>query len=115
VGGLVLDHLPAGDDHEHADEGGENDQRHGDAVDPQVVLDIEQGDPGGTLDKLHLGGGRIEAGIERQTHDEGEYGDDQRRPAGGVRRLVTAGEHQNTADDRQPDGQTEYGPVCKHS
>lgn len=99
----VLDHLPTGDNHQGSDKGGENDQRHGDAVHTHVVLHIEGGNPGHPLDELHRRGGAVEGEPERQTDDEGQDGDDQGGPLGCIGLTVAAGEHHETTDDRNPD------------
>src|SRR5204863_9082490 len=54
-GHVALGHLvdvPGGDAGEEADEGGEDDEREGEAVDAYEVFDVEGGDPGGAGDHL---------------------------------------------------------------
>ena len=91
---LVLDDLPAGDHHQDRDKGGKQDQRHRDAVHTQVVVNAEGRYPGHPFHELHLRGADIKASVQRNTHQEGQHGKDQRQPARNIRCLVATREHQ---------------------
>ena len=69
----VADHLPSGDDHQRRGKAVEQNQRHGDAVHPQVIMNVEALDPGVKLDKLHGAQQRVEAAIQRQRHQQARY------------------------------------------
>ena len=71
LGRAQLDHPPPGDDHERCQERREQHQRQRDAVQAQVVVDVESFDPRYPLDELHLGRGHVEAEIKRQAQYKG--------------------------------------------
>jgi hypothetical protein len=56
------DDFPGRDDHHEVDEGGEQHEPEGDAVDADVVVHVEALDPAHLLDKLHGGAAGFEAG-----------------------------------------------------
>ena len=114
---LNLDHLPAGDDREHGQQGREQDEEQRDAVDPHVIGDREpaERDPVRPLDKLEGGGVRVE--VDPQ-HDR-QRKDDQRRPqrdkarVARDHRLVAARDQdEERADQRQKGDEREQRPVA---
>jgi hypothetical protein len=110
----LLDHLPAGQHHQHRGEGGQQDQRHRDAVDAEEVLDIDAFDPPRALDELHRRGPGVEAGEQRQAGEEGQHRDRQREAARAFGLGVARGEHGETTDDRQPDAEAKNGKPGRH-
>ncbi|ABA50247.1 hypothetical protein BURPS1710b_1447 [Burkholderia pseudomallei 1710b] len=105
---VLGDHLPAGDHDDYRDERGQHDEPHRDAVDAQVIRDVETLDPRRLLDELQRGGARIEAGDQRDRHGQARQRADQRDPARRARMLVgTDREHDEAENDRQPDRGTE--------
>jgi hypothetical protein len=106
------DHLPAGDDHDHGDEGRQRHEPHRQAVDAQVVVHVEALDPGQLLDELHRRGAAVEAGDQRQRDQEADERPHQRDPAHGAGVLVAAdGQQQHAEGDRQPDRELSR-PIC---
>ncbi|GCC48686.1 hypothetical protein chiPu_0032850, partial [Chiloscyllium punctatum] len=98
--------LPARDDAERHDRGGQDDQRQRDAVDPHVVGDAGR-KPGRLLDELEVGRGRVEPRHQDQRHREGDQRGPQRDPARrAVGGLVAAPRQQIDQDrtDRRQEG-----------
>src|SRR5665647_1054654 len=65
----VLDVVPAADDHDDAEQRGEEEEQGGDAVHTEAVVDVQCLDPGDVLDELHAG----RLGVEDDQHDDGEH------------------------------------------
>ena len=93
---------PAGDHHQYGDEAVQQDEEQRDAVDAQVVVDVEALDPAVQLDELHGAGGGIEAAVKRQGDEEADYRADERDPAH-PRVALAHREHRYAGDDRNPD------------
>ena len=74
-----------------------------DAVDAEVVVDVEALDPRLQLHELEAGRRRVEAGVERQRDQEPEHRADERDPARAARVVAAGGEHREAGDDRHPD------------
>ena len=102
---LIGDDIPARDDHEDGDKGRQDNQRHRNAVDTQVVLDIEGRDPGRAFHELHLPAAGVETRPETEADREGQNGKGECDPLGDVGASITARQHDDAADDRQPDDQ----------
>src|SRR5690606_20329347 len=66
----LLDHFPAGDDDDEGGEAGQQDQRHRDAIDTEVVIDIEGWNPLEALLELEAAIAVIESRIQRQRYQE---------------------------------------------
>jgi len=62
----VLNRIPGSHHHQRRDEGGQDDERHRDAVDAERVQGIECRNPAQLLDKLHLRRGHIEVRVEER-------------------------------------------------
>ena len=105
--GAILDHFPGRDDDQHGGETGQQDQRHRDPVDPQVIVDIELADPRHLFDELHAVGGAVEQAVQRQGQDKGQDREHQGDLARPGRLLVTGKQHQRGTDDGQPDDQAQ--------
>ncbi|MNS66000.1 hypothetical protein D3C72_991940 [compost metagenome] len=101
----LVDRAPGADQRQHRHQRGEQDQRDRNAVHAQVVADVVGGDPGAGLDELQRVVPHVVAAEQRQAGHEGQHRYAQRRPAGGS--GVTDGKDQGTAEDRQPDENTE--------
>ena len=71
----------ARDHHQDGDEAVEQHEQHADAVDPEVIIDVEALDPGQVLDELHARVVQVEAGVERDRHGESDQRADQRQRA----------------------------------
>ena len=104
---------PACDDADGHQEGGQDDEQHGDAVDAHAVVHHPtQPDKG--LVELEAGIGRVEVRPDKQRHQEGDDGGRQRRPA-----HVAHGDGVIAADDqdeqrphqRQEGGDGKYRPA----
>jgi hypothetical protein len=109
--GFLLDHLPAGQHHQHRGEGGQDDQRHGNTIHTEVVVGIEGTDPRQQLLELHLRRAHIKVRVQQGTGSEGDQRYDQRRlPAGSVAQGVHHQQH-DAAGNRQPDQCTEQWKV----
>jgi hypothetical protein len=52
------------------DEGVEHDEKHRNTINPEVVVDVEAGNPGLDFDKLHATIGHIETGPQRDGHEK---------------------------------------------
>ena len=105
---LVLDDLPARHHHEDRDERVEDDEKHRQAVHPEVIVDVEARHPRGELDELHRTGRGVEAGVERNRHDEASHRDREGEHARQRGIAIRAGrEHQQATENRYPDRQTE--------
>src|ERR1041384_7057089 len=63
-----------GDNGDQAEKRGQQHQRYRKPVNPQVVVDIESGNPAHLLNKLHVMGAAVEAGKKSQGHREGGGG-----------------------------------------
>ena len=103
--GLILNHFPAGDHDDHRGEGRQNDQRHGDAVDTQMIvqLPVAQRHPVGILDELHDRRAGFELGKQRDRQGKGEDGHDQGQyPRLGGVAVTAGGEHGDPPEDRCP-------------
>ena len=59
LGNSILHHFPASDNYQHSHECGKQNQRHREPIHPQVVIDIEGGNPRDKLLKLHCRRRRI--------------------------------------------------------
>ena len=85
----------------------EQDQQQRDAVDAEVVVDVEGLDPRREFDELHAVARRNRTGIERQRHQKPAP----RRPARASARAGVAvgagGKHRDAGDDRHPDDRTQ--------
>ena len=100
-----LDHFPAGDHHQRREKAVEQDEQHRNAVHAQMVMDVEAADPVLQLDKLHVAGRSVEAGIQRQRHQKAEDGADQCDTARHLRiAIITRRQDQQAEGYRQPDG-----------
>ncbi len=114
-GGHVLrdaarDDFPAGQHHDDGDERGQEHEPHRNAVDAQVVIDVEGLDPGGLLHELHGGRGGIEPGVERNRDQEAGDRADERQAARQAGTVVTAHrQHQQAEYDRDKDRKREPG------
>ncbi len=107
------DDLPAGDHDDHRDEGGQHDEPHRDAVDAEVVVDVEALDPRVLLDELHLRGAAVEVQDQRQRDQEADDRAEQRGPADEARAAIRAeSQHQQAEKDRQPDSERENHFRC---
>ena len=117
-----LDRIPARDHHERRDEGGQQDQRRRQPVDPEVVPDVEGLDPGHAFYELHPRFGIVEADIQANARKERQDGEGERRLAHqpGLRRLdvpaIADQQQDHAARDREPDEETEqvvrqHGPT----
>ena len=75
--------MPSHDDEQRdrRQEPGQHDQQQADAVDADVVVDAERGNPRHALDELELGGRGIEAQPDAERHGEGHERDAERQPA----------------------------------
>ena len=111
LGEPVLNHLPAGDHHEDGDEGGQQDQRHGDAVHAQVVVDVEASESRGRAPRTASPPSWHRTAIQRDADQEGQdrHGQGQRLGASGV--VVTHEQHRDAAEDRQPDDKAQQKEV----
>ena len=69
-----LDHLPAGQYHQHRDEGIQQDEENGNTIHAQEVLNVEARNPWRQLDELHANVSTIEAGVKRQRDKEASDG-----------------------------------------
>ena len=69
--------LPAREDAERHQEGREDDEQHGDAVDPHAVAH-EAAEPVGLLDELEAGVLRVEVPPDQERDEEGQRGDAER-------------------------------------
>ena len=106
----VFDDLPAGQHHDDGDEGRQGHKPHRDAIDTQVVEDIEALDPGRLLDELHRGSAVVKARHHRDGDEEADDRADQGDPAGRAAIFLTAhGQQEDTEGHGQPDGQGEDG------
>jgi hypothetical protein len=104
----VLDHRPARQHHQHGDEAVQQDEQHRDPVHPEVVVDIEVRNPRRKLDELHAGRLGIEAGVERDGHEEAEQRPDQRDGARqGCVAIAARRKDQQAREDRDPDRKTQ--------
>ena len=107
---LVLDNLPAREHHQHRHQSGEEDERHRDAVHPEVVVDVERRDPHRALYELHLVSGGVEPRPQEERQHEGQERDRQRHRAHRRRPAARAGEqHPQAAENRRPDDEAEEG------
>ena len=68
--GPNFDRFPAGNDHQWRYKRCQQDQRSGNAVYAQVILNIERTDPACFLDKLHCRSCCVEAAIQNKTQDK---------------------------------------------
>jgi hypothetical protein len=108
LGDPLPDDVPAGDHHQHGGEAVEQDEEQRNAVDSQVVVDVESLDPRLELDELEVARRVVEAGVERQRDGKSQHGPGQRDIAGGARVAVRARqEHRDAGDDRYPDRQAQ--------
>jgi hypothetical protein len=73
----ILDGVPTGEHRDESGQGGEHHQQHADAVDAEVVVDAERGDPFVLLDELKPAVGLVP--IERQGN-----GDEEARQCGEI-------------------------------
>ncbi len=107
----VCDHLPAGPDDEHRHEAVEQDEQHRDAVDAEVIVDVEARDP--------LGAARRTASPTWTCRNAGtaesSRGSRRARPTSAIQRAKPASrsrptaEHGDAGDDRHPDGERQVG------
>jgi hypothetical protein len=101
--GLLPDHLPAGQHHQQRGEGGQDDQRHGDAVHAEVVVGVEGRDPGRQFLELHGRRTGIEMRVQQHAQQEGRAGGQQGGRAA-VREAERLHRQQgHAARHRQPD------------
>ena len=82
------------------DEGRQQDQRHRNAVDSEVIVDIERRDPRRLLDELHLRVATSNPVYSGMLTRNVRSRKDQRQPARHVWRLVPTRQHDCTAQDR---------------
>ena len=105
----ALDRVPPGNHDQRRDERRQQDQWRRNAVDAQVVPDIERLDPQHPLDELHARLGIVESEIQSDARQERQERECQRRHAhepGLVRFHIAAvanHEQHEAADDREPD------------
>ncbi len=112
-GGQILGHahrddFPGRDHHDDRGQCGQDHQPQRNAVDTEVVGDIEALDPVRLLHELHRRGPVVKTGDQRNRHQQADDGSDQRKPTG--RRGIFIGsdkQHQHTEQYRQPYRQTE--------
>ena len=116
-----FDRGPARDDDEWRDERREQDQRHGNAVNTQVIAGVEGRNPRNFFDELHVRRREIKARPKYRAEQQDEQGSAQRRPAhdAGPPRRATAGvpdeQQRAAAEYRQPDEVAEHVmPVRAH-
>ncbi len=64
---LVLDNFPGTDDDQDADECGQQDQRHGNAVDRQAVVHVKRSDPQMAFGQLHTARIRVVLRDEKES------------------------------------------------
>ena len=101
--------FPTRNDHNHIDEGRQNDEPQRDAVYTQVVVHIETFNPRSFFDKLHVSGIEFETRIQRQRDQKTHNGADQRQPAHSLRLFITAQGQQNNAErNRRPNGKAQH-------
>jgi hypothetical protein len=108
----VFHHRPAGDDHQDGDEAVQQQEQHADAVDAQVIVDVEALDPGNQLDELHGAGRSVEPGVERDGDQKAQDRAAQRERALDGRIAIAAGKQDRHArQHRNPDreGQEHQG------
>ncbi len=97
------DRLPTRHHGNHSGEGGEQDQPERDAIDAEVVVDVEALDPEHFFDELEASGADFKAGVERQRDRQPEQGAQQRQPAHLLRTKVPPQDQQRDAKkDRNP-------------
>ena len=108
---LVLDHLPAGQHHQYRGKRGEDNQRHGNAIDTEVIVGAEGSDPGHILLELHHRRGIVKMRVQQGAQQEGHNGHHQCRLATG--RVAQGIHHQqgHTTENRQPHHGTQNGKV----
>ena len=102
------DDLPAGNHDHHIDEGCQQHEPERNAVNAQVIIDIEAGNPGCLFDKLHGSGAEFEAVIQRQRHQKTGNRTNQGDPAHGARLIVTTQcQQHNTKSNWCPNSQAQ--------
>src|SRR5207237_6239355 len=98
----VIDGPERRDDGDETHERGQDDQQQGDAVDPEIVLDAQRGDPLGDpakLKDLFSAGIRIKAPPQEERNDEVDCREQRRRITNGLP-VLTPDEEEN---DRRPE------------
>ena len=101
-----LDHFPARPHDQHRDEAVQDDEEHRNAVDAQVVEDVEIRNPFPALDELHRRCRLVEMRVQRDRDQEAGQRPGQRGPARLPRILVASQhEHGDARDDGHPDGE----------
>ncbi len=112
----ILDHFPAGQHHQHGHETGQNDQRHGNAIDPEMVMNVELRNPvNRPLDELHRRRAAVEGRVQGNRKHEGQQGKQQRQPARHrLLRLTVCRQYRDSAENRGPDDKTQKWPISKH-
>jgi len=104
---------PSGDDDQHRHEGGEQDERHRDAVHAEVVVDVEGGIQAARSTNC-ISRAEVKAGVQRQADQEGGDAKPRRATSSGSR-PVAAAKDQHGAKDRQPDGQAQDRQFSGHA
>ena len=102
------DGFPAGNHDDDVDESRQQHEPQRNAVQPEVVVDIQACDPGRVLNELHRRGAELKACVQRQGHEETDDCADQRQPAHCAGLLVTTQRQQHDSEkDRRPDRQAQ--------
>ncbi len=95
--------VPAGQDGQRHQEGGQHDEQDGDPVDAHLVAQAH--DPGVILDELEARVRRLEARQQEQRHKEGRAGRDQGQPLGVLLRCGVVAAQEQGQDARRHDRQ----------
>ena len=116
-------HLPARQDGDRHQDGGQDHEQDRDAVDAHLVM--QPADPGALLDELEAGVARIEAEQHDQRQQEGDGGHDQRQALGvqalGLAVAAQEDEKHHRADQRQEGDEREQAvhqwlaPMLSHA
>ena len=102
------DHLPTSDHDHQIDESRQQHKPERDAVQTQVIVHIEPGDPGHLLLKLHVRSAQLKALVEWQGEEKAEQGTDQCHPAHHGRLFVTPqGQQHQAKNNWRPDSQAQ--------
>ena len=107
----AVDRSPGADQHQHRGQRGQHDQRCGNPVRTQVVLDVERGNPLAALQELQARSGEVEPGQQQEADQEDHHRRAERHPAGSIRPCVAARQSKQAAQDGEPDQKTEKRPV----
>src|SRR6185436_7711422 len=104
-----VNRVPAGEEDDRGEEGGQEDEPERDAVDAEGVIDAPLRDPGPALSELEPRMRVVPPSQQAERDDEhGRGSKEPPRPDRRLRRVGKEGEH-DRGGDREPDQDAQYG------